>query len=389
MANIPLSYNLRNLMVRKTTTVMTALGIGLTVAVLMGIGALVDGLTGALAVTGHPRNLILMRQGATSELVSAMPKEKFDIVKFMPWIEKSGGEPMVSHEVVSVTNLALRGDPLSVSNVTVRGMSPMGRELRGEVRLIAGRWFEPGKREVVVGSGVHAIRAGTSIGGAVPYGRGDWQVVGIFDAGRSAFNSEIWCDGNLAVADLGRGSTRSVALVRAEDETAVQRLEGTVADDQRLVLEAKPERAYYEEQMVSAAPVRGLGIFVAAIMAIGSCFAAMNTMYTAVARRSREIGILQMLGFSRGGILLSFLIESQMLAFCGAVMGLLLVLPLNGLESRIGNFVTFSETAFQFSLTPANVAVGFAFAAVMGVLGGLLPARQAASREILTSMRDL
>lgn len=389
MANIPLSYNLRNLMVRKTTTIMTALGIGLTVAVLMGIGALVDGLTGALAVTGHPRNLILMRQGATSELVSAMPKEKFDIVKFMPWIEKSGGEPMVSHEVVSVTNLALRGDPLSVSNVTVRGMSPMGRELRGEVRLIAGRWFEPGKREVVVGSGVHAIRAGTSIGGAVPYGRGDWQVVGIFDAGRSAFNSEIWCDGNLAVADLGRGSTRSVVLVRAEDETAMQRLEGTVADDQRLVLEAKPERAYYEEQMVSAAPVRGLGIFVAAIMAIGSCFAAMNTMYTAVARRSREIGILQMLGFSRGGILLSFLIESLMLAFCGAVMGLLLVLPLNGLESRIGNFVTFSETAFQFSLTPANVAVGFAFAAVMGVLGGLLPARQAASREILTSMRDL
>lgn len=389
MANIPLSYNLRNLMVRKTTTIMTALGIGLTVAVLMGIGALVDGLTGALAVTGHPRNLILMRQGATSELVSAMPKEKFDIVKFMPWIEKSGGEPMVSHEVVSVTNLALRGDPLSVSNVTVRGMSPMGRELRGEVRLIAGRWFEPGKREVVVGSGVHAIRAGTSIGGAVPYGRGDWQVVGIFDAGRSAFNSEIWCDGNLAVADLGRGSTRSVVLVRAEDEAAMQRLEGTVADDQRLVLEAKPERAYYEEQMVSAAPVRGLGIFVAAIMAIGSCFAAMNTMYTAVARRSREIGILQMLGFSRGGILLSFLIESLMLAFCGAVMGLLLVLPLNGLESRIGNFVTFSETAFQFSLTPANVAVGFAFAAVMGVLGGLLPARQAASREILTSMRDL
>lgn len=389
MANIPLSYNLRNLMVRKTTTIMTALGIGLTVAVLMGIGALVDGLTGALAVTGHPRNLILMRQGATSELVSAMPKEKFDIVKFMPWIEKSGGEPMVSHEVVSVTNLALRGDPLSVSNVTVRGMSPMGRELRGEVRLIAGRWFEPGKREVVVGSGVHAIRAGTSIGDAVPYGRGDWQVVGIFDAGRSAFNSEIWCDGNLAVADLGRGSTRSVVLVRAEDKTAMQRLEGTVADDQRLVLEAKPERAYYEEQMVSAAPVRGLGIFVAAIMAIGSCFAAMNTMYTAVARRSREIGILQMLGFSRGGILLSFLIESLMLAFCGAVMGLLLVLPLNGLESRIGNFVTFSETAFQFSLTPANVAVGFAFAAVMGVLGGLLPARQAASREILTSMRDL
>ena len=389
MANIPLTYNLRNLTARKTTTVMTALGIGLTAAVLMGIGALVDGLTGALAVTGHPRNLILMRQGSTAELVSTAPKEKFDVVKFLPWIEKSGGEPMVSHEVVSVTNLPLRGDPLSVSNVTVRGMSPMGRELRGGVRLIEGRWFEPGKREVVVGAGAHAMRAGTSIGDAVPFGRGDWQVVGVFSAGRSAFNSEIWCDGNLAVSDLGRGSTRSVILVRAENDDALMKLEGTVADDQRLALEAKPERDYYAEQMISAAPVRGLGIFVAAIMAIGSCFAAMNTMYTAVARRAREIGILQMLGFSRGGILLSFLIESLMLALAGAVMGLLLVLPLNGMESRIGNFVTFTETTFRFALTPANAAVGFAFAAVMGVLGGLLPARQAASREILTSMRDL
>ncbi len=389
MASIPLSYSLRNLMVRKATTVMTALGIGLTVAVLLGIGALVDGLTGALAATGHARNLILMRQGAPSELVSAAPREKFDVVKFLPGIEKLDGEPMVSHEVVSVTNLALRSDPQSVSNITVRGLSPMGIKLRGDARLVSGRWFEPGKREVVVGSGAHAVRAGTSIGDAIPYGRGDWRVVGVFNAGRSAFNSEIWADGNFATADLGRGSNRSVILVRAADDAAAQALTNLVADDQRLSLEAKAERAYYDEQMVSAAPVRSLGIFVAAIMAIGSCFAAMNTMYTAVARRAREIGILQMLGFSRGGILLSFLIESLMLALCGAVLGLLLALPLNGLESRIGNFVTFSETTFQFAITPLNVAVGFAFAAVMGVLGGLLPARQAASREILTSMRDL
>ena len=146
-------------MVRKATTVMTALGIGLTVAVLLGIGALVDGLTGALAATGHARNLILMRQGAPSELVSAAPREKFDVVKFLPGIEKLDGEPMVSHEVVSVTNLALRSDPQSVSNITVRGLSPMGIKLRDDARLVSGRWFEPGKREVVVGSGAHAVRA--------------------------------------------------------------------------------------------------------------------------------------------------------------------------------------------------------------------------------------
>lgn len=389
MANIPLAYNLRNLKVRKTTTIMTALGVGLTVAVLMGVGSLVDGLTGALAVTGHPRNLIFMRQGSTAELVSSMPKEKFDVLKFLPGIEKFNGEPMVSHEVVSVTNLPLRSDPDSVSNITVRGLSPMGLKLRENLRLVSGRWFEPGKREVVVGLGTHSMRAGTSIGDAIPYGRGDWEVVGVFDAGRSAFNSEIWTDGNFATSDLGRGSTRSVTLVRAEDNAAAQTLKNQAADDQRLVLEGKSERAYYAAQMVSAGPVRGLGIFVAAIMAIGSCFAAMNTMYTAVARRAREIGVLRMLGFSRGGIMVSFLIESLMLSFCGAILGLLLVLPLSGIESRIGNFVTFSETTFQFVITPANVAVGFAFAAFMGVLGGLLPARQAAAGEILTSMRDL
>ena len=389
MASIPIAYNLRNLKVRKATTVMTALGIGLTVAVLMGIGALVDGLTGALAVSGHPRNLILMRQGSTAELVSIIPKEKFDVAKFLPGIEELDGEPMVSYEVISVTNLVLRSNTQSDGNVTVRGLSPIGLKMRPDVELVSGRWFEPGKREVVVGSGVHAIRASTSIGDTIPYGRGDWEVVGVFDAGRSAFNSEIWTDGNFATSDLGRGSTRNVILLRAQDDAAAQAIANRVADDQRLNLEAKFERAYYEDQMSSAGPIRGLGIFVALIMAVGSSFAAMNTMYTAVARRNREIGVLRMLGFSRASILTSFLIESLMLSFCGAVAGLALVLPLSGLKGRIGNFVTFSETTFSFEITPINVAIGFAFAAVMGVLGGLLPARQAAAKEILTSMRDL
>jgi ABC-type antimicrobial peptide transport system permease subunit len=213
--------------------------------------------------------------------------------------------------------------------------------------------------------------------------------VGVFDAGKSAFNSEIWGPGTLVTSDLGRGSTRSVILVRAQDEVTRQALVNRMAGDQRLLLEGKTERKYYEDQMSSAAPVQTLGIFISAIMAIGSSFAAMNTMYTAVARRAREVGILRVLGFSRGSILVSFLLESLLLSLLGGLLGLLLVLPLNGLEGRIGNFVTFSETTFEFEVTPVIAGLGLTFAAVMGVLGGILPARLAARQNILTSLREL
>lgn len=389
MASIPLAYNFRNLRVRLATTLMTAFGIALTVAVLMGIGALVDGLGGALSVTGHPNQILLMRQGSTAELVSVVSKEKFDVVKFFPGIAKREGEPMISHEVISVTNLTLRSDSESDGNVSVRGISPMGRYLRDGLELVEGRWFTPGKREVIVGAGTHAIRAGTSIGDKIPFGRGDWEVVGVFDAGESAYNSEIWTDGTFATSDLGRDTFRSSVLVRGTDAAATQAIINRAADDQRLALEGKLEKDYYAEQMNSAQPVQFLGIFVAAIMAIGSCFAAMNTMYSAIARRGREVGILRLLGFSRGSIMISFLIESLLLALLGGLLGLLLVSPLHGLEGRIGNFVTFSETTFQFALTPTNIGIGLAFAAVMGVLGGILPANQAAGKEVLTAMRDL
>jgi len=388
MAAIPLFYNFRNLRVRKTTTVMTALGIALTVAVLLGIWALVTGLQSSLAVTGDPLHLIVMRQGSTSELVSIVTDEKFQALQRLDGVARLDGEPMVSNEVVTVVTLPLRGDPTQEGNINLRGIAPMGIKMR-DVSIVQGRWFDEGKREVVVGRGLHAVRDGTEIGDKISFGRGDWEVVGIFDAGKSAFNSEVWAPGSLATSDLGRGSTRSSVLVRAQDAVAAQALVNRISDDQRLLLEAKFERDYYAAQMTSAAPVQTLGILVSAIMAIGSCFAAMNTMYTAVARRNREIGVLQMLGFSRSSIMVSFVVESLLLSLLGGVIGCLLVLPLNGLESRIGNFVTFSETTFQFELTPLIMAVGIAFAALMGVLGGVLPARMAARKDVLTSLRDL
>jgi putative ABC transport system permease protein len=388
MAAIPLSYNLRNLRVRKATTAMTALGIALTVAVLLGISALVTGLRTALTVTGDPLHLIVTRQGANSDLVSIVPDEKFQVIRRLDGIARANGEPLVSHEVVTVITLPLRGDPSQEGNINLRGLSPEGMAMR-DVDIIAGRWFETGKREVVVGRGLHSLRAGTELGDKLEFGRGQWEVVGIFDAGKSAFNSEVWAPGALTTTDLGRGSTRSSILVEARDAVTAQALINRISDDQRLLLEAQPETAYYAEQMSSAAPVQALGVFVSAIMAIGSCFAAMNTMYTAVARRSREIGVLQMLGFSRGSILLSFLIESLLLSLLGGIVGCLLVLPLNGLETRIGNFVTFSETTFAFEVSPAVMAAGIAFAGFMGVLGGILPARLASRGDILSALRDL
>ncbi len=383
---IPLSYNVRNLRVRKTTTLMTSLGIGLTVAVLVGIGTLVEGLRSSLESVGDPLNLLVMRQGSTSELVSLVTKEQFDVLKLDPRISRVDGEPLVSHEVVSVINIPHRDDPESVANVNVRGLSPTGIKLREDVELREGRWFAPGKREMVVGSGVRGIRAGTSVGDTLYFGRDDWTVVGVFSAGRSPFNSEIWVDANLMGADLGRDGMLSSVLLRAVDDQSAEALTNVVADDQRLRLEAERESEYYAKQMSSAEPVRYLGTFVAVIMAVGSCFAAMNTMFAAVANRSREIGVLRLLGFSRFSILGSFLLESLLLAVLGGVVGCLLVLPLNGLEGRIGNFVTFSETTFRFTVTPGNLAAGLLFAIVMGVFGGLIPARLAARKEVLQSL---
>ncbi len=307
----------------------------------------------------------------------------------MGGVAQLDGGLMVSHEVITVVNLKLRADPTRDANVSVRGVSPMGIKMREEIRLQSGRWFETGKREVVIGRGTNAAREGTSIGDKVEFGRGEWEVVGVFDAGQSAFNSEIWGDGNFITSDLGRGNSRSSVLVRARDEVTLTALKNRMSDDQRLQLEAETEKDYYAQQMSSAQPVEMLGMLVAVIMAIGSSFAAMNTMYTAVARRAREIGVLRMLGFSRGSILVSFLIESLLLSLLGGVLGCLLVLPINGMQGRIGNFVTFSETTFNFEVTPMIMAMGLAFAAVMGVIGGLLPARMAARSDVLSSIRDI
>ena len=388
MTGIPLGYNLRNLAVRKTTTLMTALGIALTVAVMLAVLALVEGLGQAFRSSGDPLHVLVMRRGAQSELTSNFTRERFNDIKFMPGVAKtSSGEPMASLEVVTVVVLESPEIPQGM-NINLRGLMPVGIEMRQGIRLEAGRWFSPGKREVVVGKSVADRYPAARMGGVLEFGRSKWSVVGVMSHGNSAVNSEIWTDLNQVAADFERQDVLSSALLRAQDEAGVQALINTLRADQRLQVDAQTEKSYYDAQTVAAMPIQFIGTFVAIIMAVGSCFAAMNTMYAAVARRAREIGTLRVLGFSKSGILFSFFLESLLLSLLGGLLGVLLVLPINNITTGIGSFTTFTEIAFQIRVTPAIMATGIAFGLFMGALGGIFPAAAAARKEILASLRE-
>jgi ABC-type antimicrobial peptide transport system permease subunit len=261
--------------------------------------------------------------------------------------------------------------------------------MRDGLQLQEGRWFQPGRREVVVGKSIAKRYPGAHLGKTMRFGRGDWDVVGVMDAGTSSANSEMFADLNQISSDFNRADGLSSALLRAADQASVTALINSLNDDRRLGVEAQTEKSYWDAQTNSAAPLQFLGLFISIIMAVGSSFAAMNTMYAAVARRAREIGTLRVLGFSRGSILLSFLFESLLLAVIGGLIGCLLVLPLNNITTGIGSFVTFSEIAFNFRVSPEIMLIGIAFAVFMGTLGGLFPARMAARKEILTALRDI
>ncbi|WP_031496890.1 ABC transporter permease [Bryobacter aggregatus] len=385
---IPISYNIRNLVVRRTTTLMTALGVGLTVAVLLSVLALVQGLRSAFEATGDPLNVLVLRKGSDAELNSNFTRTMYQDLKFKPGIARDGEEPMASLEMVTIINLASVDTPDGM-NITLRGLPPVGVKMRDQIQLTQGRWFAPGQREIVVGKSIANRFPDARLGGKLKFARGEWTVVGVMDGGRSSVNSEIFGDLNQVSSDYNRAEVVSSALVRATDEVAAQALINDLNADQKLNVNARSEKSYYAAQTVSAAPLQFLGIFISVVMAVGSCFAAMNTMYAAVARRAKEIGTLRVLGFARLSILTSFFLESVLLSLLGGILGCLLVLPLNNIETGIGNFVTFSEIAFNFQVTPAIMLIGMGFALFLGAIGGLFPARNAANKEILTALREV
>lgn len=383
---IPLTYNLRNLMVRRTAAIMTALGMALTVAVLLAALALVAGLRSAFRSSGDPLNVLVLRKGSSSELSSAMTEETYHDMLFTTGVEQERGNPLVSLELITAVTLPKPGSSNGQA-VTLRGLLPVGIQLRA-VKLKEGRWFQPGQRELVVGASVARRCPAAQVGAWLRMGSSEWQVVGVMDAGASAVNSEIFGDLNEISSYFNRRDQFSSVLLRATDSASLPRLVESLNNDPRLNVTAQTEKSYYEAQTSSGAPLQHLGVLVALIMSIGSAFAATNTMYAAVARRSREIGTLRVLGFSRGSILLSFLIESLLLASLGGMIACLLVLPLNIVTTAIGNFSTMTETAFRFHVGLVVVGIGIGFALLMGAIGGLFPARNAASKEILAALRE-
>jgi putative ABC transport system permease protein len=329
-----------------------------------------------------------MRKGSNAELSSAITREVYQDVKSMAGIARERGQPLASLEMVTVINLPSVDSPDGM-NVTLRGILPLGIQMRDGLKIISGRWFRAGQREIVVGKSIARRYPDAQLGKKLRFGRGEWEIVGVMDGGQSAVNSEIFGDLNQTSSDFNRADGLSSILVRATDESTVPALINSLNDDRRLGVDAETEKDYYDSQMISGQILRYLGIFISVIMAFGSSFAAMNTMYAAVARRSREVGTLRVLGFSRGSILLSFLIESLLLSLLGGVLGCVLVLPLNNITTGIGSFVTFSEISFNFRVSPEIMAVGVVFALIMGTAGGFFPARSAAKTEILTALRDI
>jgi len=386
---LPIAYNVRNLLVRKTTTMMTALGIALTVAVLAGVLALLQGLRTSLEMAGHPLQLVVMRRGAPSEIASVLSRAAFQDARLKPGIALGrNGEPLTSLEVIIGINLPNPSPGKAEINITVRGLTATGFELRDNISLASGRMFQSGLREVLVGEALAGRYPELGLGRRIRFGRGEWTVVGIMQAGHAATSSEIFADLNLVAADYYRSEVLSSIRIRAADPAAMEALRLDLEHDRRLNVTCQSEKGYYDSQTVSAAPIKYLGIFISVVLAIGSSFAAMNTMYTVVARRAAEIGTLRVLGFSRAAILTSFLLESLLISGVGGALGCLLVLPLHDLNAGLTSVLTFSEMIFDFRITPAILGAGLGFALVIGGLGGLFPARHAASKQIVAALRE-
>lgn len=384
---IPLKYNFGNLLVRKTSTLFTAGSIALTVAVFLTMMALANGLKMAFIATGSARNMIVLRQNSDSETNSSVTPADFQKIKYLDGIARdAGGQPLASAETIVLINLPRVDNPAG-SNVIIRGVSAAGISLRPQVQIVTGRWFRPGAREIVVSQATSRRFVNTQVGERLRFGKSNWTVVGIFTAGGTAFDSEIWCDVNELMNDYNRTEYSSILAATTSAE-ALESLTKRIKDDRNLRFDALSETAYYAKQTSSALPVQILGMFIAVLMAVGAAFAAMNAMYTAVANRTREIGTLRVLGFSRFSIWLSFAIESVLLSLLGGVIGCLVALPVNGLTTGTTNFSTFSEIAFQFRVSRELLMTALIFSAAIGLIGGSLPALRAAREQIVTALRS-
>jgi len=383
---LPLKYNFRNLTVRKSSTLATAFSIGLTVGVFLMVMALARGIDLTLTSSGEPLNLIVLREGSTAELNSTVSRENLSNLMYLDGIVREGDQPLVAPELLTLIYKARKGMSQG-SNVTIRGVGPMSNKLRSGFKTVAGRMFQPGLAEAIVPRRIADRFQGLDVGDKFRIQATDYTVVGLFEASGKAFESEIWVDVNSLASATKRENFSSV-LLRANDLTALQSLAKRITEDQRLHLKAVSERSFYEDQQgVASGALKVLGVFIGFIMAVGAGFAGMNTMYAAVARRTKEIGTLRVLGFRRRSILIAFVLESVAIAVIGAGIGILLALPLNFVSTGTANFTTFSEIAFNFRVTPELMLWALIFGVGIGFLGSLLPSIRASRFKIVDALR--
>jgi putative ABC transport system permease protein len=389
---LPIRYNIRNVFIRWRATIATILGVALVVAVYILIQSLAVGLEKSGRNTGDPRNMMIVRKGSTAESSSQVNRAQLKTIQYLPEIARDErGQPFISADLVVLISLP-REDGTGEANVTMRGISPMGVALRPQVSLAAGRWFKPGNREAVVSTKMARRFAQCDIGETFKTGGQELHVVGWFDGGETAFDSEIWMDADEARAVFDRENYSSL-LVRITSDPAKDAFLKRIEADKRLPLRVDPEIAYYSEQTRTSQVFQVIGTFLAVSMSIGAFFAAMNTMYASVGARTREIGTLRVLGFRRRTILMSFIIEGALLAAIGGAIGCGISLGLQSLSVFLGwqfgtmSFNTFSEVVFQFRITPMLAFKGMVFAIVVGVLGSLLPAIRAARLPVIAALK--
>ncbi len=383
---IPLSYSYRNLWTRRLTTVLTASGMALVVFVFAAVLMLAEGLRQTLVATGSYDNAVVLRAAAESEVQSVVDRSQAAVITSQPEIALGeAGRPLVSPEIVVLVNLRKKGG--GPSNVTIRGVNPVSLELRPEVKLARGRVSRPGSNEIMVGKDVAQRFAGLDLGQTVRFAARDWVVVGILDAGRTAFSSEIWGDVD-QIQQAFRRPIFSNVVLRMKDPGDFAGLKERLERDPRLTVQVKRELTFYEDQSRRMADfIRLLGLVLTGIFSLGAVLGAMITMYAAVATRTVEIGTLRALGFTRGNILIAILLESVLIGLLGGLLGLGAASLMTFITISTMNWQTFSEVAFNFSLTRGITLRSLAFAVGMGVVGGLLPALRAARMDIVESLR--
>jgi putative ABC transport system permease protein len=384
------AMNLRNLPARLGTSLVAVVGIGGVVAVLVSLLSMGEGFRAALDLSGRDDVALVLRGGSSDELSSAFDREQVSVIAAAPGIVRDARGPVASPEFYTIVDLPMRSTGTE-ANVPFRGVTSRAAEVREDFRIVAGRMFHPGRNEVIVGRGAFAQFGNVDLGRTVVWGSQAWQVVGVFEAGGSISESEVWADLTVLQGVYRRGNSVQIVRVSLESPDSIAKVSGWLEADPRLDATVRSERDFYADQSrILVTMVRYVGTTIAVLMGIGAVFAALNTMYSAVSSRTREIATLRALGFGAAPVVTSVLLESVALGLIGGVLGGAIVyLGLNGYQASTLNWASFSQVTFAFTVTPALLVTGLVYSLILGLAGGLLPALRAARLPVTTGLREL